>query len=355
MRTFHRRRTAETFDTSLVEATPAALLVLDQSGSIIRRNPAADALAEMVTRDGGEHAFAALRDGLQETVRGARSLPLVKLLVVERAGERAAAEFSIARLGDGFTATWTDATAREESRRSLSGLAAELAEASRSLTELGDQLAHDTDQVAVETDTVATGATQFSGSISDIARTAASAATNSTKAVESARAVSEQVRRLDASSEKIGSVTNIISSVAAQTNLLALNATIEAARAGEAGKGFAVVANEVKDLSHRTATATAEISGTIAEIQRAGGAAAEAVDSILVLVGQIAQDQTTIAAAVEEQLVVSNDISSGISAAAGSSLSLSLVIGELQSTAARVAEKVREVEEALGPPPNNGA
>jgi methyl-accepting chemotaxis protein len=57
----------------------------------------------------------------------------------------------------------------------------------------------------------------------------------------------------------------VINGLASQTNLLALNAAVEAARAGEQGRGFAVVAAEVRNLAHRSASASREIGQLIAE------------------------------------------------------------------------------------------
>jgi methyl-accepting chemotaxis protein len=99
---------------------------------------------------------------------------------------------------------------------------------------------------------------------------------NSRKSFEKAeKLVDEYELGLNTSIENANVVTNIgtlaevISSIAEQINLLSLNASIEAARAGEQGRGFAVVAGEIGKLATETTRAVDEIKVTIEQVQEA--------------------------------------------------------------------------------------
>jgi len=179
--------------------------------------------------------------------------------------------------------------------------------------------------------TVATGAEEMGASIKEIAKNASEAAKVATAAVRVAEITTATVSKLGESSNEIGLVIKVITSIAQQTNLLALNATIEAARAGEAGKGFAVVANEVKELAKETAKATEDISRKIEAIQTDTKAAVEAIATISGVINQVNDISSTIATAVEEQNATTNEMSRNVSDAAHSS-------GEITSNIAGVAQ-----------------
>ena len=190
------------------------------------------------------------------------------------------------------------------------------------------------EQASANVATVAAATEELSTTVREISRQVEQSVEIAAKAVGEANATDGRVRGLSTAADRIGNIVGLINEIAAKTNLLALNATIEAARAGEAGRGFAVVANEVKGLAEQTAKATAEIGSNITAIQTSTGEAAEALAAIGRTIGRMNGIATSIASAVEEQGVTTEEIARNVQQAAAGAGAVTSNITEVTRAAA---------------------
>jgi methyl-accepting chemotaxis protein len=161
-------------------------------------------------------------------------------------------------------------------------------------------------------ETVAAGSEEMSASIREISETMTKSKENAVEATARVEAADQQAQKLSAASQAMSGIVELIGNITGQINLLALNATIESARAGEAGRGFAVVASEVKNLANQAKHATDTISK---EIEQLNGVASDVVGSLTAIKAAIASVNEFIAstaAAVEEQSIVTSDMSSNM-------------------------------------------
>lgn len=175
-------------------------------------------------------------------------------------------------------------------------------------------------------------------------------------------ALSETVARLTDKSEKIGQITENITSFANQTNILSLNASIEAARAGEHGKGFAVVAQEIRKLAAGSLESAEVISALIeetrGEIAKASGfmrstlaqsgegeaklnEVGQDFDAILQAVKQVAVQVHETSAITEEMSASSEEVAASMEQSANAARE---VAGKTQTVAAATEEQLALAE-----------
>ncbi|MGX1927594.1 HAMP domain-containing methyl-accepting chemotaxis protein [Vibrio sp. NH-7] len=175
----------------------------------------------------------------------------------------------------------------------------------------------------------------------------------------------EQIQGLYQESINIGSILETIRGVAEQTNLLALNAAIEAARAGDQGRGFAVVADEVRTLAQRTQEATHQIETLITNLQAGAESATNSItgshnrvletsqraisatdklQAIKDSIFELNELNLQIAAAVEEQSLVANNVSGSVQETNEISTQNSQSVGEVSVAANELTEVAQNLD-----------
>jgi methyl-accepting chemotaxis protein len=100
--------------------------------------------------------------------------------------------------------------------------------------------------------------------------------------------IARKLKALEARSEEIGQIVEMLDDVTSETNILSLNAAIEASRAGAQGKGFGLVAEEVRKMAERAASATKDIGAYIETIANATGEATSAIETVRTIADQLA-------------------------------------------------------------------
>lgn len=203
------------------------------------------------------------------------------------------------------------------------------------------------EQMSNNMNNIASSVEQMSVAIHDIASNSQVGSDIAGEAMKMSTSATETMNALGVAAKEIGEVTEVIKRIAEQTNLLALNATIEAASAGDAGKGFAVVANEIKELANQSADAAEDITRKIGGVQTNTQEAINAIAQVSNIVEMVNESVKEIKRAVEQQTLMSDEISGNILQANMGVNSIASAIAEIAKGANDMAQNASEGARAV--------
>ena len=229
---------------------------------------------DLTARAGGGAGAGAMGSAVEAMNTGTERLEVVVRSVRVRAGE-------VADVAQSFTSAAEHVTgAADGVAGSLTQLVAGAQEQARNTQMMADalgQMVRSIDDVARRAEGVSAESQRALGAAGDGSRVIGAAVDALRRIRETVRDAAGRIEELNAYSERIGGITQVITGIAAQTNLLALNAAIEAARAGEHGRGFAVVAEEVRKLASQSGESAHEAAELIRNVQAVTARAVESM------------------------------------------------------------------------------
>ncbi|RJL55105.1 methyl-accepting chemotaxis protein [Pectobacterium carotovorum] len=232
---------------------------------------------------------------------------------------------------------------------SLSTIVGQVRDGAETISTAASQIAAGNQDLSARTEEQASSLEETAASMEQLTSTIKNTAENTQQATDIANkasgaakqsgdvmvSVTQKMRGIRDSSQRMAEIIGVIDGIAFQTNILALNAAVEAARAGEQGRGFAVVAGEVRSLAQRSATAAREIKDliddSVSKIQEGMSLVDTAEETMSGLTGYV-RDVNEIISEISQ---ASREQSDGIN-------QMNLAVGQIDTTTQQNAALVEE-------------
>ncbi|MCL2898589.1 methyl-accepting chemotaxis protein [Brenneria tiliae] len=240
-------------------------------------------------------------------------------------------------------------TALHNMNISLRQIVSQVRDGAETISSAASQIAAGNQDLSARTEEQASSLEETASSMEQLTSTIKNTADNTLQATELAADTSETVKKSGAmmekvtqemrgirdSSQRMAEIIGVIDGIAFQTNILALNAAVEAARAGEQGRGFAVVASEVRALAQRSATAAKEIKELIDDSFKKVQDGMGLVEDTGVTMNSLVTNVQGVNGIISEIAQASREQSDGIN-------QINLAVGQIDTTTQQNAALVEE-------------